>query len=155
MKAIPMPSTGSSLERELVLQMRAEGMEPVQEFRFAREAVGYPVRAIRATLADAGLKDWRFDLALPTLRIGIEIEGGAFIGGRHTRGAGFEADCEKYNRATVLGWTVLRFTGRQVRSGQAIEMINGLVNRRTEDGRRIRNLINEFERKNQTDPEAL
>jgi len=53
---------------------------------------------------------WRFDFAWPSKKIAVEIEGGTWTGGRHTRGAGFQKDCEKYNAAAVLGWTVLRFT---------------------------------------------
>lgn len=52
---------------------------------------------------------WRFDFALPADRIGIEIDGGAFSGGRHSRGAGFREDCIKLNAAAVLGWRILRF----------------------------------------------
>ena len=54
-------------------------------------------------------RKWRFDFANPHMKVAVEIEGGAFSGGRHTRGAGFVADCEKYNQATVLGWRVLRY----------------------------------------------
>ena len=39
---------------------------------------------------------------------------------RHTRGAGFEADHDKFNRATLLGWRVLRFTARHVTEGSAL-----------------------------------
>jgi very-short-patch-repair endonuclease len=55
---------------------------------------------------------WRFDRALPSARVAIELEGGIWSGGRHTRGTGFEGDCEKYNAAQLLGWTVFRLTGR-------------------------------------------
>lgn len=130
MRPVRMPQGGSHLERELALQMLAANLSPVKEYRFAREAVGNPTRAIRATLADAGLRDWRFDMALPPLWIAIEVEGGSYSGGRHTRGTGFESDCEKYNRAAVLGWTVLRFTGRQIRSGQALDLILQMAQRR-------------------------
>ena len=54
-------------------------------------------------------RKWRFDLADRINKIAVEFEGGAFINGRHTRGAGFTKDCEKYNRATVEGWRVLRY----------------------------------------------
>lgn len=58
---------------------------------------------------------WRFDFAWPQFKVAIEIEGGHWTGGRHTRGAGFEADCEKYNAATLQGWRVLRITAAEVR----------------------------------------
>lgn len=53
---------------------------------------------------------WRFDFADPAAMVAVELEGGTFSGGRHTRGAGFEADAIKYNRAASLGWTVFRLT---------------------------------------------
>lgn len=69
--------------------------------------------------------DWRFDFAIPELKIGVEVEGGSWLGrpcpvcrlrpgGGHLRGERFESDCEKYNAATLLGWKVLRFTTRAV-----------------------------------------
>jgi len=51
--------------------------------------------------------------------LAAEIEGGAWTQGRHTRGAGFLKDMEKYNFASILGWSVLRFTPQQVENGEA------------------------------------
>lgn len=68
-------------------------------------------------------RKWRFDLALVDQGIGLEIEGGAWSGGRHTRGSGFIGDLEKYNAATLLGWRVLRFTPQQVMKGDAKEFM--------------------------------
>jgi very-short-patch-repair endonuclease len=62
---------------------------------------------------------WRFDYAFPLTMLAIEIDGGAFSGGRHTRGAGFVKDMEKLNEAAILGWRVLRFTPDQVKRGLA------------------------------------
>lgn len=42
-------------------------------------------------------RKWRLDLAWPDRKIGLEIDGGVYAEGRHTRGAGFEGDCEKLN----------------------------------------------------------
>jgi len=56
---------------------------------------------------------WRFDFADVQNKIAVEIDGGAFSGGRHTRGGGFVADCEKINAAIVLGWRVFRYARRQ------------------------------------------
>ncbi len=51
-------------------------------------------------------REWRADY-----RIGqwlIELEGGVFSGGRHTRAKGFVEDCFKYNAAAMLGYRVIR-----------------------------------------------
>jgi hypothetical protein len=55
-----------------------------------------------------GERKWRFDYAWIDAKLALEVEGGAFSGGRHTRGAGFREDIQKYNAAALLGWTVLR-----------------------------------------------
>lgn len=57
---------------------------------------------------------WRFDFVWPAARLAVEVEGGVWSGGRHTRPAGFEADVEKYNTATVEGWRVLRCTAKML-----------------------------------------
>ncbi len=57
-------------------------------------------------------RKWRFDFADPANKVAVEIDGGVFAGGRHTRGAGFRADCEKINAAAVLGWRVLRYVDK-------------------------------------------
>jgi len=74
-----------------------------------------------------GLKEdrrWRFDfLLLPSdLKIAIEVEGGVFAGGRHTRGKGFTEDIIKYNEALLMGFSVLRFTTAQI-NGVAMDQI--------------------------------
>lgn len=66
---------------------------------------------------------WRFDLAWPDRLIGVEVDGGVWSRGRHTRGAGFEKDCEKLNEAALLGWRVLRFTPGQIKRGEAIRTL--------------------------------
>lgn len=60
-------------------------------------------------------------------KIAIEIEGGAWTRGRHTRGAGFIRDMEKYNHAALLGWRVLRFTPQDVLTGKAIAFIKRVL----------------------------
>jgi len=69
------------------------------------------------------VRKWRFDFAWPGELLALEVEGGTWIAGRHARGAGIEGDCEKYGWALVMGWRVLRVTGKQVKSGQAIEWL--------------------------------
>lgn len=55
--------------------------------------------------------------------IAVELEGGVWTGGRHTRGSGFIADCEKYNRAAAMGYFVFRFDGGAVKRGEAIDFM--------------------------------
>jgi hypothetical protein len=53
---------------------------------------------------------WRFDYAWPKGLVAVEYEGLGNTPGRHQRITGYSNDCEKYNAAQLLGWTVLRFT---------------------------------------------
>ena len=66
---------------------------------------------------------WRFDMAWPRLMLAVEVEGGIWARGRHVRGKGFEADCEKYNEAALAGWRVLRVTGAMVQDGRALQYV--------------------------------
>lgn len=55
---------------------------------------------------------WRFDFAHLELKLAIEVEGlcAEWQKSRHTTNKGYTEDCEKYNAAALLGWTVLRYT---------------------------------------------
>ena len=66
---------------------------------------------------------WRFDFSWPERLLAVEVEGGSFIAGRHSRGAAFEADAEKYNEAALIGWRVIRVTPRMVDDGRALALI--------------------------------
>lgn len=66
---------------------------------------------------------FRFDLAWPEAKLAVEVDGGGFIMGRHSRGLGIENDCEKNLLASSLGWRVLRCTPRQVKNGMAAKYI--------------------------------
>jgi very-short-patch-repair endonuclease len=102
----------SDLEDTLVFQLQALGApQPEREYRF------HPIRK------------WRFDLAWPAYKVAVEVEGGVYIQGRHSRGSGTEKDCEKYNTATMLGWRVLRYTGKTIKSGEAAIEISDYLER--------------------------
>lgn len=77
----------------------------VKEYRF------YPTRK------------WRSDFAWPERKLLVEIEGGAWTYGRHNHPKGFINDMEKYNHASIAGFTLLRFTPQDFDDGTAFEMI--------------------------------
>ena len=72
-------------------------------------------------------RKWRFDYCIPTIMCAIEVEGGAFSQGRHTRGKGFVADMEKYNTAVCLGWRLIRVTPSQLMTMQTVQYIRMLA----------------------------
>lgn len=95
------------LARDLKVAKLTEGM--VREHRF------HPPRR------------WRFDFAWPEIYLAVEVEGITYEGGRHQRVQGYEDDCEKYNRAQMLGWRVLRYTGGMVERGEAWQEIRAVI----------------------------
>lgn len=58
---------------------------------------------------------WKFDFAWKRHLVAVEIDGGIFVGGRHSRGVSFTKDCEKMNAATMLNWKVLRYTTKDIK----------------------------------------
>lgn len=74
-------------------------------------------------------RKWRFDFAHLATKTAIEIEGGTWNGGRHTRGSGYSKDCEKYNEAAKLGWCVLRYTADKINSRCVFEVLDAITQR--------------------------
>ncbi len=58
------------------------------------------------------VRKFRFDWAIPSLKIGLEYEGIMSAKSRHTTISGYSKDIEKYNLAITLGWRVLRYTAK-------------------------------------------
>ncbi len=57
-------------------------------------------------------RKFRFDWAIPDLKIAIEYEGIFSEKSGHTTINGYVKDCIKYNLATLEGWKVLRYTAK-------------------------------------------
>jgi very-short-patch-repair endonuclease len=70
---------------------------------------------------------WRFDLAWPAHRVALEVEGGVWTGGRHTSGAGFVKDMEKYNAAAGDGWRVLRCQPKDLCKSETALMVKAAI----------------------------
>lgn len=114
-KIVRKGSTGSQLERDFEMLWKFyRGPDLVRELEF------HPGRK------------WRADFAHPEARVLIEIEGGIYSRGRHTRGSGYAADCEKYNAAALDGWTVIRLAGKEMISREWVEKIIAAIDSRTQ-----------------------
>lgn len=87
----------SKLEEYFILIVKESKLPfPIQEYRFNLN------------------RKWRFDFAYPDKKIAIEIEGGIWIQGRHSRGKGMLTDMEKYNWAVINGWKILRYAQNNI-----------------------------------------
>ncbi len=98
----------SKLEAKLAEQIQIAGLRAPE-----REQQLVPGRKFRSDFV------WR------DARLVVEVEGGIFgaVRGRHATGAGMTRDAEKYNALALEGWTVLRVTPPQIRSGLALKWI--------------------------------
>jgi len=122
-KAKRQPRAKSYGEESFALQLHLMQLTFLQLPHFVRE---YRFDKIRR---------WKFDFAWPELRIGLEIEGlrksyvkgVPYALGRHCTFKGFEEDCIKYANAAYLGWTVLRFNQRLVKTGDALQLTRQLL----------------------------
>lgn len=104
-KDTPKP-TGSTLERDMGYFLNDAGIVDYQlEWRFHTT------------------RRWRFDFAWPDKMLALEVEGGTWINGAHTRGRHYESDCVKYNEAALAGWRVIRATSDMVHDGRALSFI--------------------------------
>ena len=90
------PSEG---ENVLATHLRACRISFEQEYRFHTK------------------RKWRADFWIIGTKILVEVEGGIWSGGRHTRGKGYIGDMEKYNAAARMGFTVFRSSTAQVKPG--------------------------------------
>jgi len=96
----------SKLEEKMAFQMRVAGLpNPEREFRFDL------------------VRRWRFDFAWPDKMVALEVDGGTWSRGAHSRGKGQRRDAEKQNAAHLLGWTVYRATSDMVKDGTALNVI--------------------------------
>jgi very-short-patch-repair endonuclease len=58
---------------------------------------------------------WRADFCIPQYKILIEVMGGTWTSGKHSRGKGQRNDYEKNNSAVMLGYNCLYYTSDMIR----------------------------------------
>ncbi len=86
--------------------------KPLAEYRF------HPVRK------------WRFDFVWidpPHNLVALEIQGGLFVQGRHSRGAALLKEHEKLNAAAILGFRVLFATPSDIASGAIFATVKAAI----------------------------
>ena len=98
--------------------------KPIVLAWFADQSIPAPVTEFK--FCDS--RKWRFDFAWPMHKVGLEVDGGVWTGGRHTRGMGWLADAEKLNAAACLGWRMLRCTPNQLCTTDMIETLEAALN---------------------------
>ncbi|MCU4495312.1 hypothetical protein KTI55_01825 [Acinetobacter ursingii] len=103
--------TVSEGEAMLCQQLNLMNIEFTQEFRFNPD------------------RRWKADFRIDGFPILVEVEDGVHCNGRHTRGEGYTADCEKYSVAAAMGWFVIRGTTKQVQSGLVLKWIEDAMKR--------------------------
>ena len=72
-------------------------------------------------------RKWRVDFYLPQFGIAIELEGGVWSSGRHTRGSGYIADIEKYNEITAAGLMLIRVTYATINKRATFDLIERCI----------------------------
>lgn len=69
---------------------------------------------------------WRFDFAFEN-KVALEVQGGLFTNGRHSRGAALLKEHEKLNAAACAGWRVLYVIPDNLCTTETITMIKSAI----------------------------
>lgn len=94
-------------------------------FDMMARAVGLPA-AVREHQFHPSRR-WRFDFAWLEQKLAMEVQGGLFVQGRHSRGAALLKEHEKLNAAAALGWRVLYVTPTQIANGDALRTVEAAL----------------------------
>lgn len=91
-------------------------------------AEGWPVPEEEVSGLVPGRR-FRCDLVWRADKVVVEVQGGAFVAGRHSRGMGQVKDFEKLNLLTLAGYRVLQITPRQVQDGTLTTLLGRVLTR--------------------------
>ena len=69
-------------------------------------------------------RKFRIDFAWPSRKLAVEIDGGIWTGGSHSRGSGLLRNYEKRNAMAILGWRLLCYTPQSIDMVQIREALN-------------------------------
>ena len=106
-KTPKIPQLPSNLEALFWLQLRVNGIQSL----FTQQFQAVPDRK------------FRFDFACQSRRFLVEIQGGTYSGGAHSRPLGLARDYEKCNLAQRHGWKIYQFDKFAVEDGSAVNWV--------------------------------
>jgi very-short-patch-repair endonuclease len=95
------------------------------------KAAGIPAPTPEYVFAKSIGRKWRFDYCWVDQKVALEVDGGIWTHGRHTRGAGWLKDAEKLNTAAAMGWRLLRCTPDQLASQEMLDLIKQALSQET------------------------
>lgn len=73
-------------------------------------------------------RKWRFDYAWLGQKVALEVQGGVFSQGRHTRGASLLQEWIKLNTAAAMGWRIIYCQPSDLMTAQTAEFIRQALN---------------------------
>ena len=115
--------------------MKASALPPDLKRKLAQAQAATRDRIFRRLLDAAGLpapeaevqfhptRKWRLDYCWPDAKLGLEVDGGVWSGGKHGRGSGIVKDMEKSNALACLGWRLLRVTPSELTRPDTADLI--------------------------------
>ncbi len=81
-----------------------------RNFRFCRENIKDKIEevGVRKAIASEGFNDYQIDFAWPSIKIGVEVQGGIFMKrGAHTGSKAIIRDIHKQQCAFLCGWRII------------------------------------------------
>ncbi len=72
-------------------------------------------------------RKWRFDFAVPDAKVALEVQGGLFTGGRHSRGPALMKEHEKLNEAARRGWRILFTIPANLCMNETVELMKDAI----------------------------
>lgn len=115
------------IDRQAARQKRIATTDKVDLFCRLCEISGLPEPVREYRFHDR--RKWRIDYYFETngKRVALEVEGGVWTRGRHTRGVGFLGDMEKYNAISAAGIILLRTTPDKLMTDQTIQLLKSAL----------------------------
>lgn len=102
--------------------------QPLVKEATAEDTLAFQLKQVKAPLFERQFRitperKFKADFYFPVGRVVVEVEGGGYINGRHSRGAGMESDAEKSALIAQMPARLIRVTPSQVKKGLALDWI--------------------------------